>query len=151
MKNMIFKQLAILSVFTLLIISCDKNDDTIPSDDDTTLSPEEVDQKRVNDLYNEIVELSESKQCTNSDDWRHTSYGSKACGGPVGYLPYSIQIDSANFFNKINEHRTSQGEYNKKYGAYSTCDISPSPTEILCTNGKATLLYDNEFHIEEPQ
>jgi hypothetical protein len=45
--------------------------------------------------------LSTSKQCENSADWAFTSIGSKACGGPTGFVAYSLKLNTTEFPTKL--------------------------------------------------
>ena len=50
-------------------------------------------------MFEEIETLAKSVVCENSDEWNFVSFGSKACGGPQGYIAYSGQINVENFFS----------------------------------------------------
>ncbi len=96
-------------------------------------------------LSNERIRLSlaksESENCINSANWSFIDYGSKACGGPIGYIAYSNKINTSDFLNKISVHKSLQNTYNSKYEVISTCDIPPAPSKVSCVNGEAVLIY----------
>tara|TARA_B110000211_G_C13837184_1_gene446236 strand:+ start:58 stop:438 length:381 start_codon:yes stop_codon:yes gene_type:complete len=89
----------------------------------------------------EIIDYAQSKNCTDPLEWNYVSYGTKACGGHVGYLAYYKDIDTTFLFKKIQEYSDSEMEYNKKWGASSTCNIANQPDSIVCENNKPTLVY----------
>lgn len=92
-------------------------------------------------MFEEIQALSDSVACTDSNEWVFTAYGSKACGGPQGYIPYSSQIDVADFLSKVEEYTVAERNYNIRWGIVSTCDVTPQPTDVVCQNGSAVLIY----------
>ena len=93
------------------------------------------------DLFNEISELAYSTSCTNSSIWRFIAYGSKACGGPQGHLPYSNQINVKTFLEKIESYTEAEKEYNLKWGIISDCAAIASPNSVECKNGYPILKY----------
>ena len=105
------------------------------------LTEQEKDHQKIMLLFDEIYTLSNSISCTNDNDWSYTAYGSKACGGPQGYIAYSNKIDVNNFLQKIEVYTKTEDEYNKRYGIISTCDVPSQPTSIVCENGRPVLKY----------
>lgn len=93
------------------------------------------------EVYKEMVTLSESEICTNSEEWLLTPFGAKACGGPIGYIAYSKKIDQNYFLKLVDKFTALQAEYNRKTGAVSDCALSPRPTRVSCENGKPKFIY----------
>lgn len=93
-------------------------------------------------VYKEMVSLSESETCSNSGDWLFTPYGSKACGGPIGYIAYSKNIDQIYFLGLVDRFTQLQDEYNQKTGAVSDCALAIRPTGVTCENGKPKFVYN---------
>lgn len=54
---------------------------------------------------------SESKVCNDPDNWSYTAIGSKACGGPKGYIAYSNEIDVDAFLNKVEDYNRTEAEF----------------------------------------
>ena len=104
-------------------------------------SSQELDALKLDQLYSEIEKIANSVTCTNSTEWTFTSYGSKACGGPVGYIAYSKNIDTVLFLKKIEALRIAQQKYNEKWGIMSDCSIPQEPSGVACENGIAVLQY----------
>ncbi|MFK8059171.1 MAG: hypothetical protein AB8B78_03675 [Polaribacter sp.] len=105
------------------------------------LTEQEKDHRKLMDLYDEIYNLAYSVTCTNSSDWLISPFGSKACGGPQGYIPYSKNIDTVAFLNKIKVYSDAEKEYNIKWGVISDCSIIPPPKGIECKNGFVIVNY----------
>ncbi len=105
------------------------------------LTEQEMDHRHLMDLFNEIYNLSISVPCEDAKDWTFTAYGSKACGGPQGFIPYSNQIDVVNFLNKVDTYTAAENAYNIKWGIISTCDLPQQPTSVACQNGLPILNY----------
>ena len=114
---------------------------TFTSCSDDTGSTQEQEAQNLEKMHVEIMSLSTSKQCENPKDWAFTSIGSKACGGPTGFVAYSLKSDTTEFLDKVEKYTNYQKEFNTKWGIISTCDVSPSPISIECVNGKVRLVY----------
>lgn len=122
-----------LSVFLLMFLAfgCGSVDSENP-----VLYPSDM-QK----VYKEMVSLSESETCSDSEDWLFIAYGSKACGGPIGYIAYSKKIDQNYFLGLVDRFTGLQAEYNRKTGAVSDCALALRPTRVSCENGKPKFIY----------
>lgn len=105
------------------------------------LTEQEKDHQNLISLFNDIERLAYSVTCSNSTDWTFTNYGSKACGGPQGYIAYSNQIDTVEFLQKINDYTEKERLYNIKWGIISTCDIPKVPISVECNNSFPVLKY----------
>lgn len=122
----------ILTFLSIILISSCKNENELTQNAESEI---------INNIFAEIEFLANSKECLNSSEWTFTSFGSKACGGPLGYIAYSNNIDTKLFLEKIETHRTLQKKYNEKWGIISNCSIPPKPLSIKCENGKPVLEY----------
>lgn len=118
------------SLLLFLVVSCSIENDN-QNDDLAALQV----------MFEEIQTLATSVSCTDATEWTFVSYGSKACGGPQGYIAYSNQINVAYFLSLIEEYSTAEREYNIRWGIVSTCDIPEIPTGVSCQNGSAVLIY----------
>ena len=105
------------------------------------LTEQEEDHRKLMALFNEIYEQSNVSCTNNASDWTFTAYGSKACGGPQGYIAYSTQIDTVAFLQKIEEYTNLEKAYNIKWGIVSTCDLPKQPKGVACENGYPILKY----------
>lgn len=97
----------------------------------------EEDQAALATMFSNIKATAESVVCENAEDWKFTPYGSKACGGPQGYIAYSNQIDEIAFFESVALYTQAEAAFNIKWGVVSTCDVPIPPQSISCLDGKA--------------
>lgn len=102
---------------------------------------QEQEAQYIQQLFTEIETMAKSVPCENATEWRFTSYGSKACGGPVGFIAYSNSIDPEFFLQKVAAHRTAQENYNEKWRIVSDCSAPAQPSAIACDNGIPVFVY----------
>ncbi len=97
---------------------------------------EQVLRVRLENLKSEIDAMIGEAECDGSDDCRYIAFGSKPCGGPWGYLVYSIAVtDSAALAEKVAEYNRAEDELNILLGLGSDCGI-PSPPTVGCVQGR---------------
>lgn len=103
----------------------------------------EKESQKLNKMHDEIIALSlvNSETCTDSKNWDFTALGSKACGGVASYVAYSKKIDKEAFLLKIKTYTDAQIAFDKKWGIFSTCDITLPPSGVQCVDGKPKLAY----------
>ncbi|MFY0688285.1 MAG: hypothetical protein JXQ90_14020 [Cyclobacteriaceae bacterium] len=101
----------------------------------------EEDDQLLSQLYNEIFDLASKYDCSDPSDWSYTPIGSKACGGPFGYIAYSNQLNEQEFLNLVIHYTKQQEIYNTKWGIGSDCSLITQPTGIECVDGVAKLIY----------
>lgn len=122
-----------------LLFSCEK-DESLELGEITETSTRNHDNQLLNELYQEILSISEQYDCTNALEWKFTAIGSKACGGPTGYIAYSINIDEDSFLEKIAHYTLQQKEYNTKWGIISDCAVVNTPSRVECLDGRPQLI-----------
>jgi len=125
------KSILIAILFLISIISCSSNHE---------LSQEEEAQN-LREMFSEIENLAQSIGCENAAEWTFIAYGSKACGGPIGFIAYSVHIDVELFLELIEEHTVKQMAFNEKWGISSDCSVPSQPTGVICQNGNPILNY----------
>ena len=111
----------------------------------TFLSCSSEDESSINDLDEQLLQikaLSEGEICNDISDWRFVAIGAKACGGPTGYIAYSIKLDTVSFLNKVEEYSIAQRQYNIDNEIISDCAIEPRPVGIKCQEETAVLIYN---------
>lgn len=108
------------------------------SDDDLTKEQEE---QKLAEMITEIEKLASSQVCKDSTQWTFTCFGSKACGGPVGFIAYSQNIDTLLFLKKIEQHKIAQTAFNEKWGIFSDCSLPTEPKGVLCENNTPVFVY----------
>jgi hypothetical protein len=145
------KKISLLALTICLIFTaCNADENIIVKNNkvENDLVTKNEDSKNLEKLYNEIIELSMSNtECTGN--WHFTAIGSKPCGGPEGYIPYSLQINTTDFLAKVNIYNSTKMAFNDKWKITSSCEIAPKPESAKCINGKATLLYESDRDTEK--
>jgi hypothetical protein len=91
-------------------------------------------------LEQEIITLSESVSCTNSDEWKFIPMGSKACGGPIRYIAYHQSVERR-FLELVDQYTFQQQEYNRKNNVVSDCMLVEVPRAVTCEGGKPILVF----------
>lgn len=125
------KKRTILIFFSLIfLLGCQQNDKS-----------QELERQKLDEQYKEISDIANSITCENAEDWLFTPIGSKACGGPIGYLAYSIHIDTVSFLEKVSNYTNAERAYNEKWGVISDCMMATEPVSISCIDGEAHLNY----------
>jgi hypothetical protein len=145
------KKISLLALTICLIFTACNADETIIGKNnkvENDLVTKNEESKNLEKLYNEIVELSKSNtECTG--DWGFVAVGSKPCGEPEKYIPYSLKINLTDFLAKVNTYNLQQEDFNEKWNIISTCVVTPKPISVDCVNGKPTLLYESDKFEEE--
>lgn len=119
------------------IITLDKNKLVVKR----TQSDQEKDYEVLLNYFKEITAFLDGMNCSNASDWSFIAYGAKACGGPQGYIAYPNSIDVKAFLEKIEIYTNMEKEYNTKWNISSDCWMVPTPSEIICENGKPKIIY----------
>jgi len=119
------------------IISVDENELVV----ENNIDEQTLDYNDLQELFNEIYQMVMSVSCEDVSEWSFIAYGSKACGGPQGYLPYPSNINVSVLEELIETYTQMEHDYNIEYGIASTCDITPQPTGVVCVNGSPQLVY----------
>lgn len=127
------RKLKLLGIFLIMGIGFSCN-----NDDGPTQQQEAADLAR---MLSQIENMASSAPCNDSSEWTFTSYGNKACGGPVGYIAYSSRIDTFLFLEKIEQHRIAQLRFNEKWGMVSDCSAPLEPAGVVCEEGNPVFEY----------
>ena len=133
MKNIFF----LFIVFSILLFSC--------NNDDESSKEKENEIQNLTEMHDEIISesMANTTACTDSEEWSFTAIGSKACGGPTRYIPYSLKINVAEFLKKVENYTNAEAAYNKKWGIISNCYAILPPSRVDCVDGKPTLIYSD--------
>jgi len=121
--------------------ACKDNQESTTNEEITSESTFDEDSLLLASLYHNIVASSTQNDCIDSTLWLYTAIGSKACGGPTGYIAYRADLNADDFLNMVEFYTTQQSIFNKKWGLSSTCDIPPEPIGVSCNNGSPVLIY----------
>ena len=110
----------------------------------STVEETSMEEERVflKEKYLDVLAFAQSKACNDPEEWSYTAIGSKACGGPTGYIAYSEKIDVEAFLKKVESYTRAEAVFNEKWGATSDCALAPEPVGVVCKNNQAILIYD---------
>ncbi|NHZ99509.1 hypothetical protein [Massilia sp. CCM 8734] len=77
--------------------------------------------------------------CDNASQCRTLPVGSKACGGPAGFLPWSVKRSNGDLLARLAaEQAAAEKKVNEKSGMMSTCSVEQDPG-ATCSAGKCVL------------
>ncbi|TKC05478.1 hypothetical protein FA048_17265 [Pedobacter polaris] len=130
MKHILSKGLLIVSLF-FVVNGCEEKD----------LYNRKQEDKEITALKKEIENIANQHTCENAGEWKFTAIGSKACGGPTGYIAYAVKIDEAEFLEKVALYTEKQKAYNVKWDVASDCMFVMPPKGIECVDGKPKFVY----------
>ncbi|MDQ1924858.1 hypothetical protein [Massilia pseudoviolaceinigra] len=77
--------------------------------------------------------------CDNTSQCRTLPVGSKACGGPAGFLPWSAKRGNGELLARLAaEQAAAEKKMNENSGMMSTCSVEQDPG-ATCSAGKCVL------------
>ncbi|HSI70537.1 MAG TPA: hypothetical protein VK941_09910 [Gillisia sp.] len=120
-----------LSLFVGIFASCEQ----LAATEDQEITKEQLDQQLL-----AIEALIEAGGCSTAGECHFIPYGSKACGGPQGYLIFSSNVDRDELQNKVDIYTKAEATYNEQQGIMSDCSIPPEPQKLDCVDGNCTRL-----------
>ncbi len=97
---------------------------------------QEITAKNLEKQLAEIHSVINADSCSETGECGFLAYGSKACGGPQGYLLFSNQVDVEALTKMVEEYNKAEDAYNKKFGIISDCMYATPPEKLECLNGK---------------
>ena len=106
---------------------------------------EELTMEQEADLLKEqlarIETMADTDSCQPGQQYGISPIGHKGCGGPAGFIAYSLDIDVVDFLLAVETYSEAQRAFNIKWGVISDCSLPPAPTAAICTEGTVTLVY----------
>jgi hypothetical protein len=130
---------------TILIASCSKeklqNVCSLELPLITDKSSKKEDDAALQEALIAVKERAQINSCNSPTDFSIIPIGSKACGGPIEFIPYNRAIDTSCFFQLVNFYGEQMQKYNTKHGVISDCSVIQMPKGIRCENGKPVLFY----------
>jgi len=97
---------------------------------------QEITAKNLEKQLAEINSVINADSCSETGECSFLAYGSKACGGPQGYLLFSNQVNVEALTKMVEEYNKAEDAYNKKFGIISDCMYATPPEKLECVNGK---------------
>jgi hypothetical protein len=123
------KAFVLLLLFVVSTASCQNTDDV----QSVTLQDLEL-------QFEAIQELVSQSNCSENSQCSYLAYGSKACGGPQGYLVFSSDIDVNKLEVMVTKYSEDENTYNKQNGIISDCSFPLPPENLTCKDGKCVIL-----------
>ena len=85
-----------------------------------------------------VLRLIDEPLATSIGQCRLTAFGAKPCGGPRGYLVYSVEAtDSIDLARVVELYRSEDARLNRVLGRASDCALV-APPQITFTAGQCT-------------
>ena len=123
------KAFVLLLLFVVSTASCQNTDDV----QSVTLQDLEL-------QFEAIQELVRQSNCSENSQCSYLAYGSKACGGPQGYLVFSSDIDVNKLEVMVTKYSEDENTYNNQNGIISDCSFPLPPENLTCKDGKCVIL-----------
>ena len=119
------KPFIILLILTLGFAGCDE-----------VKSDQELTRLELEEQLQDIYAFINNGDCSTGSECLFMPYGSKACGGPKGYLLFSSETDVPTLHKMVEKHRRAEAAYNQQNRIISDCSIPVPPDKLACEDGK---------------
>ncbi len=110
-------------------------------DDDSIVPNCEILLENIEDIRLEIEDIANASICSDAFECRYVPFGSKACGGPKGYLIYTTSIDTLALISRVEAYNQLESEYNSTCNQFSDCTVPPPPVGFECQNNNCIPLF----------
>lgn len=130
-KQLHMKFFLSFSIFVGIFASCEQ----MATTEDQEITKEQLDQQLL-----AIEALIETGNCSENGECQFIPYGSKACGGPQGYLIFGSNIDKDELQNMVDRYTKAEATYNEQKGIMSDCSLPPEPQNLGCVDGNCARL-----------
>jgi hypothetical protein len=107
----------------------------------TDKASKKEDEAALAEILKAVKETAQINSCNTPTDFSIIPIGSKACGGPMEFIPYNLRIDTNCFFQLVNFYGEQMQKYNTKHGIASDCSVPQMPKGVKCENNKPVLTY----------
>lgn len=100
---------------------------------------EGVTAQQIQQLESEARAIARTEGCSQPEQCRTAPVGDRPCGGPRDFVVYcATTTDSVALFNKLEELRRAEQEYNRAHDLLSTCELRlPPQTQLVGTTCRA--------------
>ena len=123
----------VLGLLFILTVGCEKKDDV------TSI---QQDQLELNRKYSSIMRYINLEDVGENISCQSLPIGSKACGGPQGYVAFPESINQEELEEMIEEYTEFERDYNEKWGITSDCSHVSPPIEVIVQNGKCKAVFN---------
>ena len=99
----------------------------------------ELDSPPLDSLRATVLRLIDERSATSIGQCRLTAFGAKPCGGPRGFLVYSMEAtDSTDLAQAVATYTAEDDRVNRALGLASDCALVERP-QITFTAGQCTI------------
>ena len=123
----------VLGLLFIVTVGCEKKDDV------TSI---QQDQLELNRKYSSIMKYINLEDVGENISCQSLPIGSKACGGPQGYVAFPESINQEELGEMIEEYTQFERDYNEKWGITSDCSHVSPPIEVIVQNGKCKAVFN---------
>jgi hypothetical protein len=107
----------------------------LPLNCEPTAVDRDEERAALNRQLEEIKIFIAEANCDNDGECASIAYGSKACGGPMGYLYYPTSIDVEKLEEMTEAYNRAEAEFNQKYQVVSDCMYVMPAENLECQDG----------------
>lgn len=101
-----------------------------------------ADDEKLTQLKTDIEIFAKNKACSGEENCRVVGIGNSPCGGPSGFIIYSLSnTDEKQLMTKVNRYTELQKAYNLKHNTVGICIALVIPT-VDCKNGVCTANFE---------
>ncbi len=118
------KSFVLLLVFSFIMSGCD----ALNGQNSITLVQLEA---QLRDIENFV----KKGNCSNAGECAYLPIGSKACGGPMGFIVFSNNINVDALKKMIDKYTHDQKTYNTENNIISDCSLPNPPEKLECVDG----------------
>lgn len=132
------KTLFLFGLMSLFILStamqCDDDDNIGASSCDSQL-------ETLLNLRTDIEAMASASTCSEEFECRYIGFGSKACGGPKGFLIYTTSIDTLALSSLVENYNQLERDYNISCDQHSDCSVPQVPIGFECENNQCIPIF----------
>lgn len=140
------EKILILALVLTCLMSC--SDDEFSELEQSNLESQLFDEKTQSKegtpldslLLFEIIDISTSVPCDDSDNWTFVALGPKSCHVEM-FVPYSLEVDVAELLEKVDAYNELRDVFFEENEIGCTQEVRPEPVDVICVNGEAKLLF----------
>lgn len=118
------KKFLLLIVFSFFLSGCD----ALSGQNNITLAELDNQLKDIRNFVNE-------GKCSQTGECKYIAVGSKACGGPMGYIVYSTNVNVDVLKKMVDKYTADQRTYNIQNNVISDCSLANPPEKVDCVDG----------------
>lgn len=108
----------------------------LPLNCEPTAVDRQEEREALNRQLEEIKAFIAEAACENAGQCTPIAYGSKACGGPMGYLYYPTSVNVEKLEEMVDAYNRAEADFNQKYQVVSDCMYVMPAENLECRDGE---------------